>query len=297
LSCGSLLDLVFDVTWPLTLADTIARLSCVSGTGELSRLCCGTLSLGYVDSAGETCSLGRLNTFMAVNDGCEVATLISLAELAEALITKDGASEASATLKEAIDALGEPRAADLAAALRASSNIIGALDFAVAPSVTLEEITTWLTVKDALDLILGQTTPQILASARESLRSINAAAGVRNAAPDPIVNLATTVVDAYRYVNRLTALGTTTAFQMGTFNASVVHDPNAAATRIDASTTLKVNLPEKVRHENVPQKKGNMLRSEPSSHCHTLAPSPSSPSSPSSYLTLSFSCGTRLFVR
>jgi len=244
LTCGSYYDAEFNVTWPAVLADATAAVDCPTGAGQLTRRCCGALSLGYTDSAGDTCTLLRVDTYMAVDDGCEAATSVSLGSLAELLINKDEAAGASAQLKAAIEALGAPRAADLSAALRASSSILGALDLGNAPNITLDEIVTWLTVKDALDLILGDATPASLASARQALRRSNADAGVRNAAPDPIVNLATTVVDAYRYANRLTEIGAYTEFQMGTYNASVVANRNATATRINASSTLHVDLPE-----------------------------------------------------
>ena len=246
LTCGSYYDAEFNVTWPAVLADATAAVDCPTGAGQLTRRCCGALSLGYTDSAGDTCTLLRVDTYMAVDDGCEAATSVSLGSLAELLINKDEAAGASAQLKAAIEALGAPRAADLSAALRASSSILGALDLGNAPNITLDEIVTWLTVKDALDLILGDATPASLASARQALRRSNADAGVRNAAPDPIVNLATTVVDAYRYANRLTEIGAYTEFQMGTYNASVVANRNATATRINASSTLHVDLPETV---------------------------------------------------
>lgn len=148
IACPSEFDATYNVTWPLTLSGLTASLACSTGDGSLLRVCCGTTALGYVDPSGVTCTLAIFDTFMTVADECETASSTLLEELANATITADGAANASLTLQQAINELGDsPRAADLTAALRASTSILSALDLQFAPNITTETITTWLTGK------------------------------------------------------------------------------------------------------------------------------------------------------
>lgn len=102
-------------------------------------------------------------------------------------------------------------------------------------------------MKDAISLVLGATTTEVRAGSRNVLLQEGYADSLRQAAPDPVINLAALIVDTFRFVSRLTTeLDPLTLFQLGTYNASVIAH-TAGAVTLNVSETLEVGLPAEVR--------------------------------------------------
>ena len=226
--------------------------------GVLSRICCGPSQRGQRGGDGDTCTLARRGEWLSPLDSCATPSNPELDDLqnsaaADLTPTSSGkqVADVARRLAMAVNRTAEPNGADVAIALSVATLV----SQASAGNASTEERRFVLdNTRAAVDQLLKLASKSKgLADATRGVLTLgekNQGGSTRvELAPDPIVDYAGSVVEAFRMLARdAPSSEKRTQFSLGSFNVSLLADSNSSTDAdIDVGLRLASKIPTAVR--------------------------------------------------